>query len=251
MSSPAFKFDLKFSFLLSPPSSRGRPAAAWRPAQKLLHGAEFPRPEPGAATSGEPGRGGGGGGQRWPDGGAAASLAGPAAGGPLVSRRRLLDGTQRLSRHAALRSHRVELSQPRPEVWTHPAQRRRTDQVADGRTEIKERSKWRKTRGWHPVCVWYLFILICATSEWKETDGSNFTGSDRKMRNWLKRSVLIQSAALNVCRTTEVCVSVHECVCVCVWEKKSIPLVVSVSLSLSVQVFFNIQMMKTDMVAQL
>ncbi|XP_076608009.1 xylosyltransferase 1-like isoform X2 [Chaetodon auriga] len=104
---------------LPPPTAftaRGRPAAARRPGQKLLHGAELPRPEPGAAAAGEPGRRGGGRGQRRPDGGAAASLAGPAAGGPLVGRGRLLAGAQRLSRHAALPSHGVELRQPRPQV---------------------------------------------------------------------------------------------------------------------------------------
>ncbi|TMS15547.1 Xylosyltransferase 1 [Larimichthys crocea] len=88
----------------------------WRPTQKLLHGAEFPRPEPGAAAASEPGCCGGGRGQRWPDRGAAASLAGPTAGGPLVSGGHLLDGTQRLPRHAALSSHCVELCQPRPKV---------------------------------------------------------------------------------------------------------------------------------------
>lgn len=121
-SSQTFKFDLNSPFLSSThhplplPRFRGCPAVARRPSQKLLHGAEFPRPEPGAAAAGEPGRGGGGRGQLWPDGGAAASLAGPAAGGPLVSRGRLLDGTQRLPSHAALSSHSLELGQPRPQV---------------------------------------------------------------------------------------------------------------------------------------
>lgn len=115
---------------LSPPWSRGRPPVARRPGQKLLHGAEFPRPESGAAAASQPGRGGGGRGQRRPDWSAAAPVAGRAAGGPLVGGGRLLHGPQRLSRHAALPPHRLELGQPRPQVRTETATRGWTDQVA-------------------------------------------------------------------------------------------------------------------------
>lgn len=89
-------------FVLLLLDSRGRSAAARRTSQELLHGAELPRPQPGPAAAGEPGRCRGGRGQRQSDGGAVASLAGRAAGGLLVRLRRLLDGPQRLSGHAAL-----------------------------------------------------------------------------------------------------------------------------------------------------
>lgn len=122
-------------FVLLLLDSRGRSAAARRTSQELLHGAELPRPQPGPAAAGEPGRCRGGRGQRQSDGGAVASLAGRAAGGLLVRLRRLLDGPQRLSGHAALPPHRVELRQPRSKIRTEPAQRGRADKVAGGRTE--------------------------------------------------------------------------------------------------------------------
>lgn len=112
--------------------SRRCPAATWRSSQKLLHGAEFPRPESCATAASEPGCSGGGRGQCWPDGDAAASLAGPAAGGSLVSCGRLLDGTQRLSRHAAMPPDRLELGQPGPQVGTEATARGWTNQVAEG-----------------------------------------------------------------------------------------------------------------------
>lgn len=122
-------------FVLLLLDSRGRSAAARRTSQELLHGAELPRPQPGPAAAGEPGRCRGGRGQRQSDGGAVASLAGRAAGGLLVRLRRLLDGPQHLSGHAALPTHRVELRQPRSKIRTEPAQRGWADKVAGGRTE--------------------------------------------------------------------------------------------------------------------
>lgn len=100
------------------PRSRGCPALAWRPRQKLLHGAEFPRAESGVAVASEPGCSRGGRGQRRADWSAAAPLAGRVAGGPLVGRGRLLHGPQRLSHHAAMPPHSLELGQPGPQVRT-------------------------------------------------------------------------------------------------------------------------------------
>lgn len=118
------------SHSLSPPCSRGCPTVARRPAQKLLHGAEFPRPESGAAAASEPGCSRGGGGQCRPDRSGAAPVAGRAAGWPLVGSGRLLHWPQRLSRPAALPPHRLELAQPRPQVRTKTTATGWTDQVA-------------------------------------------------------------------------------------------------------------------------